>query len=187
LENAKDAARPQRQHKRLRKGMGLSGGGFRREFRFRGPPGGWSTCRKLVTHAELISFLETELLAVLKVHHDTTTKAPPSRRVPDFRRGPRDAIRDTRAVIAFSGPDIARSTQSPIRSKVPTPLRTTRRWPQWTDGVEFLVGQAAAASRAACKSTRAARRALDEFLKAIICLTHKPISTIAPIPPVAAR
>jgi hypothetical protein len=58
---------------------------------------------------------------------------------------------------------------------------------QWTDGVEFLVGQAAAASRAACKSTRAARRALDKFLKAIICLTHKPISTIAPIPPVAAR
>jgi hypothetical protein len=37
------------------------------------------------------------------------------------------------------------------------------------------------------QSTQAARRVLDEFWKGLLCLTHKPISTIAPIPRVAAR
>jgi hypothetical protein len=77
-----------------------------------------------------------------QVHHDTTAKAL----LPVGMCQISGVVhvmpyRDTTAVIAFSGPDIASSTQPPIRSKVPMPSKVA----QWTDGVEFLVGQARAA------------------------------------------
>ena len=59
-------------------------------------------------------------------------------------------------------------------------------------GWNFLWAKRRQPKRAASKSTRAARRALDKLaldklLKVVICLTHKPICTIVPIPRVAAR
>ena len=82
----------------------------------------------------------------------------------------------TTAVILLSGPDVAKSTRSWM-------IEGPDAAPKALEG-----GSAGKCMELPKPATRQQRHAaVNEFWRGLTCLTHKPISTIAPTPRVAAR